>query len=59
MFLVFNREKICTYIVSLLTVMMLLFTVANLNQNNKTMVETSTNLEKSSNVENKIITEQN
>lgn len=59
MFLVFNREKICTYIVSLLTVMMLLFTVANLNQNNKTMVETSTNLEKSSNVENEIITEQN
>lgn len=46
MFLVFNKEKIYTYLVSIVTVI-LLFCMANVFQNsNMETVETSTNSEK-------------
>ena len=48
MFLVFNREKIYTYIVSMMTVLVLLFVASNINLSNSTnnAIETSSGTEK-------------
>ena len=35
MFLVFNKEKICAYVVSILTVCLLFFTASTMNSNTK------------------------
>lgn len=46
MFLVFSKEKICTYLVSVVTVMLLFCVVANIQTQKKDAIETSTNEEK-------------
>lgn len=54
MFLVFNREKVCTYIVSLLTVLLLFCTVATFKADRKEETEASSNAEKSIIIDNEI-----
>ena len=47
MFLVFNKEKIYTYIVSMMTVLVLLFVASNTNLNNSNRtIETASGTEK-------------
>lgn len=46
MFLVFSKEKICTYIVSILTVFLLFFVANTMKSNNFNTVATSSNAEK-------------
>ena len=46
MFLVFSKEKISTYLVSILTVTLLFCFVANIQTKNKNIVETSSNTQK-------------
>lgn len=46
MFLVFNKEKIYTYLVSILTVLLLFFAASNINFISGETVEASTNSEK-------------
>ena len=46
MFLVFSKEKICTYLVSILTVTLLFCAVANFQTRREGTVETSANTEK-------------
>lgn len=46
MFLVFNKEKIYTYIVSMLTVVLLFFAASNIKLVSSDAVETSSNSEK-------------
>lgn len=46
MFLVFSKEKIYTYIVSILTVVLLFFVANTMNINKNNTVETSSNTEK-------------
>lgn len=46
MFLVFNREKICTYIVSVLTVILLFCVVTTFQVDERKSTETSSNAEK-------------
>jgi len=54
MFLVFNREKICTYIVSVLTVILLFCVVATFQIDERKSTEASSNIEKNTiiNIEN-------
>ncbi len=46
MFLVFSKEKISTYLVSILTVILLFCFVANIQTKNENTVETSSNTQK-------------
>ena len=46
MFFVFNKEKIYTYLVSILTVIFLFYVASNINFTSGETVETSTNSEK-------------
>ena len=46
MFLVFNKEKIYTYFVSILTVILLFYVASNINLVSEDTVETSSNSEK-------------
>ena len=46
MFLVFSKEKICTYIVSILTVFVLFFVANTMKFNNFNTVATSSDAEK-------------
>ena len=46
MFLVFSKEKISTYLVSILTVTLLFCFVANIQTKNENTVETSSNTQK-------------
>ena len=46
MFLVFSKEKICTYIVSILTVFLLFFVANTMKSDNFNAVATSSNAEK-------------
>ncbi|MBQ2938211.1 MAG: polysaccharide deacetylase family protein [Clostridia bacterium] len=46
MFLVFNKQKICTYLISILTVILLFCAASNVNLVTGETVETSTNSEK-------------
>lgn len=46
MFLVFNKEKIYTYLVSIMTVIVLLFVASNMNLMSKETVEASSGVER-------------
>ena len=46
MFLVFNKQKIITYFVSVLTVVLLFFVASTLNKSSKGTIETSSSEER-------------
>ena len=41
MFLVFNKQKICTYLVSVITIVFLLFIASNITTNQEDTIQTS------------------